>query len=296
MRFQAVPPALVTLLALLAASGGGGSTTASYPYPPHGTVRRASQLPWDWIRDDPSLPALCGVQDNRWNQVHAPAGDSAQRVFVEEIDGTPAFGWQWLWPVGDQVVTYPEVICGTKPWDMGDAAYTLGDTFPFRPADHTLTVSYDLALESTGLHNVAFSLWAVSDTDRPLDTMTNEIMIWIDDRGMIPAGARVGTVISGDTTFDVWVKAGHTDASGSSAAVWTYTALVAQAPLRAGPLDLTPLLDWLATHDLAGSPGSPGAPILPAGAWIGDLELGTEIVYGGGLAEITGFALTVGDR
>jgi len=288
LALAALPAAL-----LVACGSDGSSSPPSYPYPPGGTVSRASELPWDWIRDDPSLPAVCGVQDNRWNQVHAPAGPSAQRVFVESIDGTPAFGWQWLWPMGYQVVTYPEVICGTKPWDMGEDAYTLGGTFPFQAGAHTLAVDYDLALRSTGVHNVAFSLWAVSDTDHPLDTMTNEIMIWVDNQGMTPAGSHQGSVISGGTTFDVWVNPGHTDASGGSAAVWTYAALVARTPLRAGPLDLTPLLDWLAAHDI---PGSPGAPILPAGAWIGDLELGTEIVHGGGLAEVTGFSLTVGDR
>lgn len=281
------------LLATLAACGGGGAPTPSYPYPPHGTVSRASTLPWEVLRDHPSLPAACGVQDNRWNEVHAAAGARAQRVLVEDLGGTPAFGWQWRWPQGYDVVTYPEVICGTKPWDMGPDPYTTGEDFPFQPDARGLTVDYDLTLEATGVFNVAFSLWAVSDRDHPYDTMTNEIMIWIDDHGMTPAGEPQGTAQSGDGTFDVWVKPGHTDASGGSTAVWTYTAFVARTPLRSGPLDLTPLLDHLRTSEL---PGSPGQPILPAGAWIGSLELGTEIVGGGGLVEVTGFGYDLPER
>jgi hypothetical protein len=181
---------------------------------------------------------------------------------------------------------------------MGDDAYTLGGDFPFQPGERTLTVDYDLALQWSGVANVAFSLWTVSDTDHPLDTITNEIMIWVDNEGLIPAGDRFGEVASGDTTFDVYLHFGHTDASGSSDAVWAYTAFVARAPLRSGPLDLTPLLDYLATNNVPtnDAPGSPGSPILPAGAWVGALELGTEIVHGGGLMEITGLSLQFGER
>jgi hypothetical protein len=278
----ALAVALTTTLSCAATS----SRPASYPYPPHGTVTRASSTPWEWIRDHASLPAVCGVQDNRWNQVHAAPGPSAQRVFVEDLGGTPAFGWQWVWPTGYDVVTYPEVICGTKPWDMGSDAYTLGGAFPFQPASQALAVEYDLALQSTGVHNVAFSLWAVSDTDHPLETLTDEIMIWVDNRGMTPAGAPAGTARAGAAIFDVWVNPGQTDHSGGSTATWTYVAFVAREPMLAGSLDLTPLLDHLREHDV---PGHAGQRILPAGAWIGSLELGTEVVGGGGLVEVTGF-------
>jgi hypothetical protein len=284
---------LSALASIALAACGGGSSTPNYPYPPRGAVTRATALPWEWLRDDPSLPASCGLQDNRWNQVHAAAGPSAQRMFVEDLSGTPAFGWQWLWPIGLDVVTYPELICGTKPWDMGSAGYTLGGTFPFDPATHTLSVGYDLDLESTGVHNVAFSLWAVSDTSRPLATLTDEIMIWVDNHDMTPAGSPVGTVASGSTTFDVWVNPDQYDHSGGSSATWTYVAFVSQGAALTGPLDLTPLLDWLRAHDV---PGAPGTRLLSADAWIGSLELGTEIIGGGGLVEVTGFSVERGDR
>ncbi len=295
MRAHLPSIALATSVASALAACGGGSPSVSYPYAPAGTVSRATSIPWEWLRDDPSLPAACGVQDNRWNEIHAPAGPRAERAFVEDVGGTPAFGWQWVWPVGGyNVVTYPEVVCGTKAWDMGEGGYTLGGDFPFQPSARALTVDYRMSLRSTGTHNVAFSLWAVSDTAHPLDTITNEIMIWVYNRGQAPAGALQGSVQSGATTFDVWVNPDQTDASGGSSAHWCYVAFVARKPLLTGPLDLSPLLDWLETHDLPG--GAPGQRILPAGAWVGSLELGPEIVGGGGLVEVTGFDYALTDR
>jgi hypothetical protein len=119
-------------------------------------------------------------------------------------------------------------------------------------------------------------------------------MIWVDDHGLSPAGSHVGTATSGDTTFEVFVNPSQTDHSGSSSATWTYVAFVATGPVLTGPLDLTPLIDYLRTHDVTGAVGQPA--ILPASAWIGSLELGTEIVGGAGLVEVTGFSVDRGDR
>jgi hypothetical protein len=287
---------LVTALAaVLVACGGEGTSTASYPYPPTGTVRRATTLGYGQIQDDPSLPGGCGLVDNRWNQVHAASGPNAERVFVEDLaGGTPAFGWQWVWPTGADVVTYPEVVCGNKPWDMGAGGeFQLTDPHVFQPARTALSADYHLAFRSTGTHNIAFSIWAVRDWAHPLDTLADEIMIWVDNKGMRPSGSRVGTVQSGATTFDVWLNPGQTDHSGGSSATWTYVAFVAQEPVLDGPLDFTPLFDYLTTHDL---PGAAGTPILHPDTWVGSVELGTEIVGGGGLMEISGFSISRADR
>ncbi len=280
----------VAMLAAACASSGGA---ASFPYEPGGTIERATTEKYEWIRDHPSLPAGCGVSDNRWNEVHAAPGRHAERVFVEDLDGTPAFGWQWVWPTGYDVVSYPEVVCGFKPWDLGQGGFTIGGAFPFQPDSATLTVDYQVATRAHGTHNLTFSLWAVSDPDAPMATLANEIMVWIDNAGMSPAGSIQGSVESGGTTFDVWINPGQTDHSGASPAVWTYVAFVARTPRTSGPLALGPLLDWLRAHDL---PGSPGRRILAAGAWIGDLELGSEVVGGAGVVEVTAFGYQVEAR
>jgi hypothetical protein len=45
-----------------------------------------------------------------------------------------------------------------------------------------------------------------------------------------------------------------------------------------------------------GTPPTHPIKVLPSTAWIGDLELGTEVVGGSGLVEVTGFALDVQPR
>ena len=268
------------------AGGAAGATPRTGSYAPRGKIEQATTEAWQWIRNHSSLPGGCGVQDNRWNEAHAAAGTHSQRVFVEDLDGTPAFGWHWRWPTSFDVATYPEVVCGTKPWDLGGGAWPLGGALPFQPTTHALEVSYDLASESVGTHNQVFSLWAVNDPGAPLASLAAEIMVWIDDVGMTPAGSKQGTVQSGGTTFDVYVDPAQRDNSGGTTATWVYAAFLARSPRLAGPLDFTPLLDWLRDHDL---PGSTGQRILPDGAWIGSVELGTEIVGGAGVVEITGF-------
>jgi len=277
------------VLSLAGCSGGGGVT---YPYPPRGSVSRTVSGAFEWLRDDPSLPAACGLQDNRWNARHAAQGPAGEQVFVEDLDSTPAFGWQWLWPDGNDVVTYPEVICGTKPWDMGSAGYTGGGALPFTAGAATLAVDYDVTLESRGIHTLSFSLWTVTDTAHPLATIANEIMIWIDAVNMAPTSvAPQGSVEAGGTTFDAYIWPDQYDHSGGSDARWTYTALVAREPVQHGPLDLAPLLHYLRTHDVNG--GTEGAPVLAEDASIASLELGTEIVGGAGVVEVTGFDFTV---
>ncbi len=284
---------MAAMMAVTCARASSGGTPKTDPYAPHGRIEQATTEAWQLIRNHPSLPDGCAVQDNRWNEVHASAGTHSQRVFVEDLDGRKAFGWQWRWPTSVDVVTYPELICGTKPWDLGNGAWSMGGALPFQPKTHALAVNYHLASESTGTHNLVFSLWAVNDPGAPLASLADEIMVWIDDVGMTPAGSRQGTVQSGGTTFDIWVNPAQHDNSGGTTATWVYAAFLARPPRVTGPLDFTPLLDWLRDHDV---PGSRGQRILPDGAWIGSVELGTEIVGGAGVVEVTGFDYQVSPR
>jgi len=272
--------AAVAASLLLGCGGGSSSSDGSYPFPPRGTITRETGGAWEALEGD-GVPTGCRLVDNRWNEVHAAPGAHAQRMFVETIGEARAFGWQWRWPPSTDVVAYPELVCGTKPWDT-EVAYTLGGAFPFQVGTARLDVDFDLALQASGVHNTAFSLWAVSDTEQPKATITNEIMIWVDNAGMMPAGTRKSSIVASDVTFDVYVMPNQTDHSGSTDAIWTYAAFVARQPMSSGHLDVEVFLDELERL---------GA--LPADAWIGDLELGNEIVGGGGVMEVTGFAWTV---
>jgi hypothetical protein len=71
---------------------------------------------------------------------------------------------------------------------------------------------------SACIYNVAFDAWIG-------DGLNNELMIWTDNKGQVPAGRKVGTVSFGGFTYDVW----HADG---------YTAYVSQVTQKAGTMPL----------------------------------------------------------
>ena len=68
------------------------------------------------------------------------------------------------------------------------------------------------------IYNVAFDAWIG-------DGQNNELMIWTDNKGQVPAGRKVGTVTFGGFTYDVWHTSG-------------YTAYVSQVTQKSGTMPL----------------------------------------------------------
>lgn len=59
-------------------------------------------------------------------------------------------------------MAYPEIVYGTKPWEMGEKPYTLGGDLPFKAGSKTVTANFNINLQTTGSYDMAFSFWAVS--------------------------------------------------------------------------------------------------------------------------------------
>jgi hypothetical protein len=68
------------------------------------------------------------------------------------------------------------------------------------------------------IYNVAFDAWIGDD-------LNNELMIWTDNKGQVPAGDKIGTVTFGGFTYDVWHESG-------------YTAYVSQVTQKSGTMPL----------------------------------------------------------
>lgn len=219
------------------------------------------------------------VANNCWNR-GAANGAGKQRIFLEDIEGKKVFGWQWSWSGMNSVVAYPEVICGTKPWDPPAAG--LIPELPFKVGSKRMTVDFDISLKASGSYNMAFSLWAVSKLPATSGAITHEIMIWNVDRGVTPAGSSRGALKVGDVSYDVYVSPGHSDASGKSSHSWTYIAFVAKRSVLRGPLDITAFTDYLTAKN-----------ILDNNLYITSLELGNEVVSGTGLLEIADFNVRI---
>ena len=244
------------------------------------TLTVSNPSPRETRSEDNAMIALgkgYAVLNNVWNK-GATSGPYKESVFRE---GRPAdsavFGWEWQWPSSTNVVAYPEVIYGTKPWgpDLGTV-----DGLPLQIGSRNLTARFDIELDAHGFYNMAFELWFVSGLPPSPQKITHEIMIWNVNHYGDPAGIRVDTVTIGGVVYDVFVREGHGDASGKNANRWTYIAFSARTPVLKGFLPLGSFIDYLLARN-----------ILNRNLYITSVELGNEIMEGDGKVRVKDYAI-----
>jgi len=257
---------------------GVGTLCAAVAAGPAGAEAPAEQRSdkgWAVLR----LEAGYLVYNNVWNKEGA-RGPHGQAVFARQADGAAAFGWQWKWPAADGVVAYPEVIFGDTPWDRFPRRQ-VGE-LPFLAGSRGMTVDYDISLQTGGMCNMAFEFWTVSSLPASSDKITHEVMIWIDNHDMTPAGSWTDKLVTGDLTWDMFLRQGHGDLSGRNPQKWTYIAFLARKPVLKGPLDIGAFVRFLQEKDLLGKD-----------VYITSLELGNEIITGAGSAEVRNYRVTI---
>ena len=223
----------------------------------------------------------CVLVNNFWN-ARATRGRLEQRVFAATRGGNEVIGWAWRapWLLSPTVVSFPEVVCGDKPWDE---PLRLTQAFPFTVGSRRLIVDYDARVAATGTYNLTFALWFVSSLPAGRSVISHEIMVWVAREGwQRPAGKPRDSVALGSNRFDVFIEQRQRDASGANANQWTYVAFVAQKPVLHGPLDLSLLLDSLLS-----------AGVLSRRHVLTSVELGSEVSEGAGSVELTGFSVHV---
>jgi len=218
------------------------------------------------------------VINNVWNKGAATASYK-QTVFLETIDGKSGLGWRWNWPDGRTVVAYPEVVCGDKPWDPPSP---IKNQFPFQVRSKRVAADFDLTINATGVYNLAFTLWLISDPANPRGSITHEIMIWTANHGGTPAGIKRAAAYIHGASFDLYVNPNQTDNSGANRNTWTYIALAAQRPLLKGSLDIRACLDHLLETGL-----------ISTNSFVASLELGTEVSGGIGSVEVRDYSINI---
>lgn len=248
--------------------------SAPVSFEPSGTITASTGEPWGEVIHG----GLYRVQSNTWNAARAGAG-SSQRVFLQDVDGREAFGWSWDWRNAgtDYVLAQPQVIFGLKPWEA-----RAGEPLPWtqRADEATLEVDFRARVRATGVYNMAFTVWAFADAARPKESIANEIMIWNDARGLVPAGSLLGIVEIDGREWRAYARRGHVDDSGSSDQKWTYVAFQAVEPFHEGTLRVRPFLDYLVSRGL-----------LAPTALFSSIEWGNEVVRGRGIAEVDEYAV-----
>jgi Glycosyl hydrolase family 12. len=233
------------------------------------------------ITDNGLLPDY-SILNNVWNKVHAAPGPYEEKIFLKNDNGQVTFGWKWQWPMSKDVVAYPEIIYGIKPWDMGRNSYTAEGILPFIAGTKNVTANFNIHFQNSGVCDMAFSFWAVSDLKTPLSHITNEIMIWnISNGGWAPAGKPQGTIKVNGITYDYY-QCDQTDQSGYYKNHWILSMFASRQPVLNGPLDLSNFVDYLLKIH-----------VLSRKHYITSVELGNEIVGGTGSAEISDYSIDI---
>lgn len=199
-------------------------------------------------------------RNNVWNKQDII--DYEQCLLVQDINGDPRVGWAWRWPREDgRVKGYPEV------------AYGWASNLPRIVNDlEELSIDYAIEVEAEGIYNVAFDAW-IRKEPKPLDDNPFvELMIWIGDGGMVPAGEKIATLTTSGVTFDMFVD---------DFPNWKYVAYQAQEDVLEGSVDVVPFLRHMVERG-----------VISGSEYFTSLHLGNEVVQGEGEAQLSRFDVT----
>lgn len=217
------------------------------------------------------------LNNNVWNK--GDRTDYTQCVFAQSTTPPTTMGWRWDWP-GDarEIQAYPEVMFGDSPWDAEPPTGEL----PLPVSDRDLLVTYTASIEATGKWNVAFDLWLTSSPSPAEQNITDEVMIWVAANDLMPGPLVYDIVAFDGITYTVHVKPGHGDASGGSAATWSYIAFKTREPLLSGTLNMGHFLGYLLEKQVIGQD-----------RYIASLEFGTELRSGSGEFVLSAYEITL---
>lgn len=223
------------------------------------------------------------LTNNVWNK-HA-AGDSVnqQCIVKRSVDQFTEFGWSWNWPKTPRAVfAQPQIKVGASPWDPEPR---FGDDFPLKVSElSSLKLAHELDITSNGDFNVATTMWLTRDARSVKESIAAEMMIWTYyTKGQFnPAGKKIETVTLDGLQWELWEQADWQDASGVNQNKWQHLAFRLVQPSLKVEFDVNILI----RHALK-------RKIVDEHWYIADLELGTELMGGEGLAWIKAFELII---
>lgn len=219
--------------------------------------------------------------NNVWNKGAASGAPWTQCLERHPQNGT--LGWSWSWPERRNVIFgYPQVKRGTSPWAP------LPDVPSGLPVAHSglrsMRISHALDVVTNGNHNVATSMWltntgAIGNKPNP-SVIVAELMVWTYATAahMSPAGTKTAEVELDGQQWEVWVDKNWHDESGANGNRWIYLTFRAKAASLNASFDVVELTQYAVAEK-----------ILPPNFYYADVELGTELMSGAGLAWVKRF-------
>lgn len=233
--------------------------------------------------------------NNVWNKhaaSDAPEGSTRQCILKQQRDTRLVYGWLWDWPSSPrEVFAQPQIKLGASPWDP---RMSFGNDFPVQVSQvESAELSHQLSVISNGNYNVATTMWLTStpiDSDSELtldqrkDAIVAEFMVWTyyTPGQFKPGGKKLHTAIIGGLEWEVWYKEHWGDVSKRNDNSWRYITFRLSKPSLDIDIDLAELLDFALRRDA-----------IDERWYIGDLELGTEVMGGQGFASLERFKFSL---
>jgi hypothetical protein len=182
-------------------------------------------------------------------------GDLTHRVSVN---------WSYDNP-GGNILAYPELILGYKPWSAAGDDFLVGRVSTLR--ELMLTTDIDIRGQTDGF-NIAYDLWLTDTPKGDHRAITAEVMVWLHPGGFTAAGAAQATLKTAGFSASVYYlpdMAAGTDQS------WAYVAVVIDGGRLDGALDMNLILQFLADKGF-----------IDRSDYLSSVELGAEVQTGTG--------------
>ncbi len=231
----------------------------------------------DWGRID--LGNGYVLVNNVWNKkiVSEPY---KQSIFNKIAKGKQVFGWEWSWPFCSDYVAYPEVIYGYKPWEEPKYPADL----PVRVGSKNIIADFDIQVQADGIYNMNFDLWITSAFPGNSENITHEIIVQIDPFDAMPGRKEDIVTVNGVPfkIFQMFTSKQQGEYPGEASSGWNTIIFVAQKSMLKGPLQLSAFTDFLSDKG-----------VLNKNLYITSVELGTSILKGTGMAEISDYKIRV---
>ena len=209
------------------------------------------------------------VENNVWGQGNID--DFIQCIYRTGSGDNIHFGWSWDWPnENNDVKSYPEVIYGKKPWSSSSTTQQL--PIKINNIDE-IYVDYDLSINANGSYNLAFEFWVTTDSLSSQTGITTEVMIWMDNNIINPAGSLIASVNFDGFEYNVYRANWDT---------WTYIAFLSVEPQYSGLLAVHNFVQYLVNEGM-----------LNTDEYFADFEMGNEVIYGTGQTDINKYDLYV---
>lgn len=228
------------------------------------------------------------LTNNVWNKQAANNQTYSQCLESRQVNGRLQYGWSWDWPqrrtpnTQRAVFGQPQIKIGQSPWTP-DLPFGEDLPLPLKKLK-ALNVNSELEVSTSGDHNVALTMWFVDSTDNSKESIRLELMIWTyyTPNQFDPGGSKQGEFKHKEIMWEYWRDANWVDQSGANEKQWQHIAFRRKSPNLKASVDVKGLIDFAVEMGHIETD------------WIiADLEFGTEVMAGQGLAWIKQFDVDI---